>query len=69
MYDGSSVRRVFNMDACYDNHADCAALATEHGVPYKADPYALYEGMQEALRKAGLYFEEATGWYAAVYST
>lgn len=30
--------------------------------------YKLYEEMQEALAKVGLYFEECTGWYAAIYS-
>lgn len=30
--------------------------------------YNLYEEMQDALKKIGLYFEECTGWYAAVYS-
>ena len=29
--------------------------------------YALYEGLQEELHKAGLYFEECTHWYSAVY--
>jgi len=31
------------------------------------ESYKLYEEMQEELRKVGLYFEECTGWYAAVY--
>jgi hypothetical protein len=29
--------------------------------------YALYEGLQEELHKAGLYFEECMHWYSAVY--
>ena len=32
------------------------------------EPYGLYEGMQAKLREAGLYFEECTRWYSAVYS-
>jgi hypothetical protein len=49
-YDGSSLRRVFSMDACYD-----------------ARSYEPYEKLQELLAVSGLYFEECTGWYAAVY--
>ena len=30
--------------------------------------YSLYEGMQDKLCAAGLYFEECTCWYCAVYS-
>lgn len=30
--------------------------------------YKLYDEMQTALSEIGLYFEECTGWYAAVYS-
>lgn len=29
--------------------------------------YKTYEVMRKALETAGLYFEECTGWYAAVY--
>ena len=30
--------------------------------------YKLYDEMQTALRNIGLYFEECTGWYSAIYS-
>jgi hypothetical protein len=57
MYDGAtSLKRVFSMDACY-------AMARP-GV----DCYALYEGMQAKLNEAGMFFEECTGWYAAIYT-
>lgn len=32
------------------------------------EAYSLYEEMQSELRKIGLYFEECTGWYSAIYS-
>jgi hypothetical protein len=50
VYDGSDLRSVFSMDACYD-----------------ARSYEPYEALQERLSTAGLFFEECTGWYAAVY--
>ena len=64
VYDGGAIRPVFSMDAAYD--LDCAVYQ-ETGK--KRKPYGLYEGMQDKLREAGLYFEECTGWYAAIYST
>lgn len=64
VYDGGALRPVFNMDAAYA--ADCAYYET---VRRPREPYQLYEGMQEKLREAGLYFEECTGWFSAVYST
>ncbi len=63
VYDGGDMRPAFSMDAAYD--LDCAVYR-ETGK--QRQPYALYEGMQEKLREAGLYFEECTRWYAAVYS-
>lgn len=63
VYDGGAIRPVFSMDAAYD--LDCAVYR-ETGKT--REPYALYEGMQAKLREAGLYFEECTRWYAAVYS-
>lgn len=54
VYDGGALRPVFSMDA-----------ACDHGEP--RTPYALYEGMQRALREVGLFFEECTTWYCAVY--
>jgi len=64
VYDGGDTRPVFSMDAAYD--LDCA-IFQETRQP--RTPYALYEGMQEKLREAGLYFEECTRWFSAVYST
>jgi hypothetical protein len=64
VYDGGALRPVFSMDAAYD--LDCGHYQQ---TGKKREPYALYEGMQEKLREAGLYFEECTGFYAAVYST
>jgi hypothetical protein len=55
---------VFNLDAAYE--LDCAHYRK---TGKSREPYALYEGMQEKLREAGLYFEECTRWYCAVYST
>ena len=62
VYDGGDHRRAFSMDAAYD--ADCEAYAA---TGKRRSPYALYEGMQAKLLEAGLFFEEATGWYGAVY--
>lgn len=53
---------VFSMDAAYE--LDCAHYRQ---TGKSREPYALYEGMQAKLREAGLYFEECTRWYAAVY--
>lgn len=63
VYDGGAVRPVFSMDGAYD--LDCAVYR-ETGK--KRKPYSLYEGMQAKLREAGLYFEECTGYYSAIYS-
>lgn len=63
VYDGGAIRPVFSMDAAYD--LDCAVYQ-ETGK--KREPYELYEGMQAKLREAGLYFEECTGYYSAIYS-
>jgi len=71
VYDGGDVRRAFNMDSAYE--VDCMIVeawrhAGNSGNPPGYQPYALYEGLQAALHAAGFYFEECTGWYAAVYS-
>jgi hypothetical protein len=63
VYDGGTIRPVFSMDAAYD--LDCAVYQ-ETGKT--RTPYGLYEGMQDKLREAGLYFEECTSWYSAIYS-
>jgi hypothetical protein len=65
VYDGGALGPVFSMDAAHDLDAD---ITQQTGRPSPA-PYALYEGMQNKLREAGLYFEECTNWYCAVYST
>ena len=63
VYDGGAICPVFSMDAAYD--LDCAIYQT---TGKKREPYQLYEGMQKKLREAGLYFEECTRWYSAIYS-
>jgi hypothetical protein len=63
VYDGGAIKPVFSMDAAYD--LDCAVYQ-ETGK--KRKPYSLYEGMQDKLREAGLYFEECTNWFSAVYA-
>jgi hypothetical protein len=55
MYDGAtSLKRVFSMDACYESG--------------RAEGYKHYEAMQEKLAEAGLFFEECTRWYCAIYT-
>ena len=63
VYDGGAIRPVFSMDAAYD--LDCANYQ-ETGKTRA--PYSLYEGMQKKLHAAGLYFEECTRGYCAIYS-
>jgi len=63
VYDGGDLRPVFSMDAAYD--LDCAHYRK---AGTSREPYGLYEGIQMKLREAGLYFEECTNWYCAVYS-
>lgn len=60
---GGAMRPVFSMDAAYD--LDCANYQ-ETGKT--REPYSLYEGMQKKLHAAGLYFEECTRGYCAIYS-
>ena len=63
VYEGGNLGPVFSMDAAYD--LDCNHYQqTGEG----REPYALYDGMQEKLRAAGLYLEECTRWYSAIYS-
>ena len=63
VYDGGALRPVFSLDAAYDLGCE---IYRETGK--KCAGYALYEGMQEKLREAGLYFDECTSWYSAIYS-
>ena len=63
VYGGEELRPVFSMDAAYD--LDCAHYRQ---TGKSREPYALYEGMQEKLREAGLYFEECTRYFCAIYS-
>jgi hypothetical protein len=71
VYDGGDLRRFFNMDAAYS--VDCMVAeqykAQGHPLPEGYKPYASYEGMQAELAKVGVFFEEATGWFAAVYKS
>ena len=62
-YDRGSLRPVFSMDAAYDLDCDHYQRTGK-----SREPYALYEGLRVKLREAGLYFEECTRWYSAVYS-
>lgn len=41
-------------------HALCLDAAAEFG-------YTLYEALNERLRTIGVYMEECTGWYGAIY--
>lgn len=62
-HSGGALGPVFSMDSAYES--DCA----HYRKTGKArEPYALYEGMQDKLREAGLYFEDCTRWYSAVYA-
>jgi hypothetical protein len=62
-HEGSALGPVFSMDFAYES--DCAHYRK---IGKAREPYALYEGMQAKLREAGLYFEDCTRWYSAVYS-
>ena len=57
------------MDACYEGGCLLNDLCRDMGqepVPM-AKAYEIYETLQEELSKVGLFFEECTGWYCAVY--
>lgn len=62
-HQGGPLGPVFSMDSAYEH--DCANYRK---TGKSREPYALYEGMQDRLREAGLYFEDCTRWYSAVYS-
>jgi hypothetical protein len=62
VYDGGELRPVFSLDAAYEH--DCRTFR-ERGDEYV--PYEMHEAMQKRLHDVGLYVEECTGWYAAVY--
>ena len=62
VYDGGDHRPVFSLDAAYDH--DCRTFR-ERGAEYR--PYEMYEAMQKRLHDVGLYIEECTAWYGAVY--
>lgn len=58
VYDGGDHRRFFNLDSAFVYN------------PVKGHDVACYdwhEGMGAALGEVGLYFEECTGWFCAVY--
>ena len=62
-HQGGPLGPVFSMDSAYES--DCA----HYRKTGKArEPYALYEGMQDKLREAGLYFEDCTRSYSAGYA-
>jgi len=59
-YEGCApLKQVFSMDYCYE------VVAAKRGYP---ECYAHYEALTEKLAKAGLFFEECTRWYAAIYT-
>lgn len=55
VYEGCDFRHIFSMDAAYER--------ARPGM----DCYALYEEMQARLGEIGMYFEECTRWYCAIY--
>jgi hypothetical protein len=68
VYDGGEVRPVFNMDAAYAQDFEIRAAMQEFKEPLgKFKPYEALEAMQDELKKVGLYSDECTGWYSAVY--
>lgn len=56
VYEGSDVAPFFSLDACY-----------EQARPGKSNCYARQEAMADKLGAIGLYSEECTTWYCAVY--
>lgn len=62
-HQGGPLGPVFSMDSAYDQ--DCAAYRKSGKT---REPYTLYQGMQDKLREVGLYFEDCTRRYSAVYS-
>jgi hypothetical protein len=68
VYDGGDLRPYFNMDAAYE--ADCLMfdfLRADGKDTSKVERYSMIERTHEALRAAGFFVEECTGWHAAVY--
>lgn len=60
VYDGGDHRRFFNLDSAFIWN------------PITGQDQACYEwteGMNEALSEAGLYYEECTGWFCAIYES
>jgi hypothetical protein len=62
-HQGGPLGPVFSMDSAYES--DCAHYRK---TGKSREPYALYEGLQEKLREVGLYFEDCTRRYSAVYA-
>lgn len=60
---GGPLGPVFSMDAAYEH--DCANYRRTGKT---REPYMLYQGMMDKLREAGLFFEDCTRRYSAVYS-
>ena len=68
VYDGSDLRSYFNMDAAYEGGCLLADFLRSEGKPTSGiNCYETIEKVQEALKVAGFFVEECTGWYAAVY--
>jgi hypothetical protein len=66
VYEGADARYCFSMDACCELDDQVQELI-DAGLKVKLNRYSFYEGLQAELGKVGLYFEECTGWYSAVY--
>ncbi len=68
VYDGGDLRGHFNMDAAYDEGCMLIDYLRSEGKDTKGfNCYESIEKMSEALRAAGFFVEECTGYYAAVY--
>jgi hypothetical protein len=69
VYDGGELRPFFNMDSAYESSLMYADFLNENGLSLPGDynMWSTCEIMQAALREAGVYAEECTGWYAAIY--
>jgi hypothetical protein len=53
LHEGSDANRALSMDGADEQNGG---------------DYSLYEALQERLREAGVYIEQCTRWYSAVYA-
>jgi hypothetical protein len=68
VYDGSDLRSYFSMDAAYEGGCLLANHLRSQGKSTTGiNCYETIEKVQAALESVGLFVEECTGWYAAVY--